>query len=184
MIYSDNESEDMKEGGGPESRQSGSAERKSDKREETTATPKQKDDGSKSKTIGNIVITSNSIEPWKKQTQSMPRRKRIPGQINDLNPPQTEEEIQAERERALNSSLARAKETHNRNKKVVLTKKMLDDFERKMFEREAFGKYTLIFPFNKKTDDLCCHLNQQTSSGKQMGSSNADCMRAIIAEIK
>jgi len=40
MIYSDNESEDMKEGGDPESRQSGSIERKSENREGATVTPK------------------------------------------------------------------------------------------------------------------------------------------------
>tara|TARA_B110000285_G_C15124773_1_gene619467 strand:+ start:2325 stop:2447 length:123 start_codon:yes stop_codon:yes gene_type:complete len=37
MIYSDNESEDMKEGGGPESRQSGTPAGKSEKKEEATA---------------------------------------------------------------------------------------------------------------------------------------------------
>ncbi len=48
---------------------------------------------------------------------------------------------------------------HNQRSKVVVTRKHLDDFERKMFERDTFGKYCLIFPFNKKTDDLCYHLN-------------------------
>jgi hypothetical protein len=86
MIYSDNESEDMKEGGGPESRQSGTPAGKSEKKEEATAvTPQQNE--SKMGSTGNIVITSNSIEPVKKQNQSVQRRKRIPGQINDLNPP-------------------------------------------------------------------------------------------------
>ena len=70
MIYSDNESEDMKEGGNLESCQSGSPERQNmENREGTTTTPQQKEDGNKlASTAGNIVITSNSIEPVKKQT--------------------------------------------------------------------------------------------------------------------
>ena len=184
MIYSDNESDDMKEGGGPESRVSETPVRKSENKGGAEVTPPQKAEGKQLGSAGNIVITSNSIEPVKKQTQSVPRRKRIPGQINDLNPPQTEEEILAERQRALNSSLAKAQAIYNKKQQVIITKKHLEDFERKMFERETFGKYTLIFPFNKKTDDLSHHLNQQTSSGKQMGSNNANCMRGIIAEIK
>ena len=46
---------------------------------------------------------------------------------------------------------------------------MTNEYNVKRFDREKHGKYTLIFPFNKLTEQLSSQLNQSASSSSGAG---------------
>ncbi len=72
-----------------------------------------------------------------------------------------------------------------KQEKVKLTSQQLAEFERKRFEREQQGKFTLIFPFSSRSEQLAIELNKQSgSSGNQMVMNGPNHMKQLVNEIK
>lgn len=70
------------------------------------------------------------------------------------------------------------------NPEPVLSEQDIRKFDLGRFERYRWGKYTMIFPFNKKTHELSIQLNKQVSMNSNTvninGPGNAVHMKALV----
>ena len=55
------------------------------------------------------------------------------------------------------------------------------DFMRQKFKRKEEGKFTLIFPFSKMTEELAIDINKKGGGGSQIG---PNLMKQLVSEVK
>lgn len=110
--------------------------------------PKQYQNGISS--IVSLLPTKNLANNGQQIIQNVPKKRRVrePGMINDLNPRRPETDIESVPPVTMNRQ-----QSISQPKKITkLTDQQKQDFERKRFEREERGQFTLIFPFNSLSE--------------------------------
>ena len=121
-----------------------------------------------------------SKEQEKPVPEVKPRRKRVLGEINDLNPKRSEDPVVTVVQQGTYIPKAE-KQTAKK-----LTSKDLYKFDQRRMERPSMGKYVMIFPFNTATHDIAVALNRQNTgtSSSMNGPNHANYMKQVTQEVK